>query len=354
MLYGERTIECQHCYNIEDGGGKSVRQMFVEKWPLITIIDNTDWSTGEVSSVGINYLDLSWSNKCNLQCKMCMPTASDQLINEFKSLRLIPHDRELNFITQWKFDQIEKVLQLVQTPELTRVLVTGGEPLINGDFYQFCKQLIQSGLSVQVDLSIHTNLTVLPTKWLDIWGHFKSITFKISIDAVDEMYEYVRYPGKWNIIKENITRVIQYSNDTFNCGVEFHTVFSVFNTHKFTSLLDYLMTLDGPRVIHFPHVNYIYDPNHASPSNLPIDYKIMVHDEIFLWLEKNRSNFVGERILSKVSILESIIKLLLSMPASDINAKNCYSVIHKMDSYRHHDTQRFLPWWNSIRQIEWE
>ena len=67
MISGERTIECEYCYAIEDNGGTSVRQMFVKKWPMESFLDSTDSNTGEVTNLNINYLDLSWSNKCNLQ-----------------------------------------------------------------------------------------------------------------------------------------------------------------------------------------------------------------------------------------------------------------------------------------------
>ena len=71
MLNGKRTQDCDNCYAVEDNGGTSVRQSFVKQWPMESVIGNTDLSTGELNNVEINYLDLSWSNKCNLQCKMC-------------------------------------------------------------------------------------------------------------------------------------------------------------------------------------------------------------------------------------------------------------------------------------------
>ena len=311
------------------------------------IVNNTDFNTGEIDNVNINYLDLSWSNKCNLQCKMCTPSASDQLVKEFKFINNSNNRSEWDYKDRWNYDSISRVLKLVQTDSLDQILVTGGEPLINNDFYAFCKELITSGLSRNVELSIHTNLTVTPSKWFDIWKEFKSMTIKISIDAVGEMYEYVRYPGKWSIVKDNISSLVEYANDTKTIGIEFHTVFSIFNTEKFTELLDYITSLKGDNVLNFPHMNYVYGPDYASPSNLPKDYKKTVSDEISNWLASNNFNRQSSRVQEKVSILESMLKIMTMTDTSDNEMRRSYDMIKKMDLYRKHDTEKYLPWWNN-------
>jgi hypothetical protein len=174
------------------------------------------------------------------------------------------------------------------------------------------------------------------------------MTIKISIDAVGEMYEYNRYPGKWNIVKENIDSIVQYSNENENVGIEFHTVFSIFNTHRFTELLDYIVSLEGKNIINFPHTNYIYYPNHASPSNLPKPYKDEVYREILSWIDTNKVKIVGELSLQKVKLLEAIITLFVETTTSTKDFNRCVSIIKKMDNYRGHDTSKFLPWWNNI------
>ena len=349
MLAGERSSECQHCYNVEDNGGESVRNWFLQKWPIEDIIKNTNIDTGELNQVDINYLDLSWSNRCNLQCKMCTPDASDQLITEFKTINLAPYNNgNYNYNNTWNANEIKNTLKLIQSSMLTQILVTGGEPLINNDFYEFTKELIASGLSKNIDLSIHTNLTVTPSKWFEIWKHFNTMTVKISIDAVGEQYEYIRYPGKWNIVKENINDLIEYSNNSSTVGIEFHTVFSIFNTYRFTELLDYIVNLKGKNVVNVPHVNYIYYQNYASPSNLPMEYKLKVYHEILNWLETNKEKITTDLALQKSKVLEAIITMFIETSTSDTDFKKCLSGITKMDNYRGHDTSKFLPWWNNI------
>jgi MoaA/NifB/PqqE/SkfB family radical SAM enzyme len=347
MLAGERVAECQHCYDVEDNGGVSVRKSFTDRWPIETIAKTTDYSTGEIKDVNINYLDLSWSNKCNLQCKMCTPAASDQLLKEAKIIHTNKFYQEEDFKERWSYDKIKGILEKTVSENLNQILVTGGEPLVNNDFYEFCQMIIATGISKQIDMSIHTNLTVTPAKWFEIWKHFKSMTIKISIDAVEDMYEYVRYPGKWRILKQNIEDTIEFSNTTNSVGIEFHAVLSIFNTERFTDLLDYISNLDGHRVVRVPHINYIYYPAYASPSNLPADYKLKIRNEIIKWIEENRWKFIHDNTcLQKLSTLESAVNILVNTTTSTVSQQESYKIIKKMDFYRKHDTSLFLPWFD--------
>jgi MoaA/NifB/PqqE/SkfB family radical SAM enzyme len=348
MLLGERIPECTRCYDIEDNNGTSVRQTFIKKWPIDSYINNTDQLTGEIKKVDINYLDLSWSNKCNLQCKMCSPAASDQLLPEFIEINgKNKHTTLLNLIDfkdQWQYSKIKSILSQTISNNLNEILVTGGEPLINNDFYEFCKSLIKSGISTQISISIHTNLTVLPTKWFDIWPKFKTTSIKISLDGVEDVYEYIRYPGKWHIVKQNIEKLITFSRDKKKFGIEFHTVLSIFNTSKFTDLLDYISKLDEKcNIIRIPHINYIYDPIYASPSNIPEEYKLKIYNEINTWVDNNRDKFINDRrCLDKLDVLIAVSTILLD--SSENNIQQSYEYIKKMDDYRKHDTSKFLPW----------
>jgi molybdenum cofactor biosynthesis enzyme MoaA len=348
MINGERTSECNICYAVEDTGGVSVRQIFVNRWPMESVIRDTELSTGKMFSTNINYLDLSWSNKCNLQCKMCTPNASDQLINEAKLLDLSINSLEWNFKDRWQYDKIKSILEKIVTLDLTDILVTGGEPLINNDFYEFCKMLKDNNVSKNIGLSFHTNLTVTPSKWLDMLLNFKYVSIKVSIDAVEDMYEYVRYPGKWNIVDNNIKQLIEYSENNPSISIEFHTVFSIYNTHKFINLLDYVLNISNSKyVTEVPHLNYIYYPDYASPSNLPDDYKVEIADEIKNWISINRHRVTKKNAIQKISIIESMLEIMLTTTPSSLQIDKSRDVIRKTDNYRKHDTKIYLPWWEN-------
>jgi cyclic pyranopterin phosphate synthase len=92
----------------------------------------------------IEYLRLSVTDRCDLRCFYCMPEG-------FKDFEEPAH-----WLT---FDEIERVVGVMQEMGLARVRITGGEPLVRKDVDQLARRLKQgAGIA---DLSLSTNATRL-------------------------------------------------------------------------------------------------------------------------------------------------------------------------------------------------
>ena len=92
----------------------------------------------------IEYLRLSVTDRCDLRCFYCMPEG-------FKDFEEPAH-----WLT---FDEIERVVGVMQEMGLARVRITGGEPLVRKDVDQLARRLKQgAGIA---DLSLSTNATQL-------------------------------------------------------------------------------------------------------------------------------------------------------------------------------------------------
>jgi cyclic pyranopterin phosphate synthase len=88
----------------------------------------------------IEYLRLSVTDRCNLRCTYCRPGRSCQSISEAGSL---------------SFDEIERVVGLLVRSGVSRVRLTGGEPLIRPRLPALAARL--SRLTGLEDLSISSN-----------------------------------------------------------------------------------------------------------------------------------------------------------------------------------------------------
>jgi hypothetical protein len=182
----------------------------------------------------------------------------------------------------------------------------------------------------------------MPQKWIDVLAKFRTVTFKISIDGEGECYEYIRYPGKWNIIKSNIDELANFVASTYtNFQIEFHTVLSIFNVAHLTDLFDYLLTLpNNSRIRKLPHFNYIHQPWYASPGQLPANEKLDAFTKIETWLTANTK--MHNLDPDKVSILRAVINIMIdSSPDQQIGTMK---IIKKVDKYRGHDTKKHIPW----------
>ena len=92
----------------------------------------------------IDYLRLSVTDKCNLRCFYCLPEG-------FKGFEEPEH---------WlRFDEIERVIEAFTELGVSRIRLTGGEPLVRRDLPQLAANL--AALPGLDDLSLSTNATLL-------------------------------------------------------------------------------------------------------------------------------------------------------------------------------------------------
>lgn len=170
----------------------------------------------ETSSViDIRHVDLRLSNKCNLQCKMCHPSDSDQLVKLSQELTAQgisnPFEHQL---PSSKIEDINKLLDLVlQLPNLEVIRFAGGEPFIMPEVEQFLYKLVAQN---KTDLTVEfiTNCTSAKPKVIALLEQFKRVELMCSIDGVEDTLEYQRYPARWSTIENNFKTMYNSSCNT--------------------------------------------------------------------------------------------------------------------------------------------
>jgi pyruvate-formate lyase-activating enzyme len=95
--------------------------------------------------------------------------------------------------------------ELLANPEkLRRFYVTGGEPMIEPRFVSIIDFFVERGVAGNIALELTTNCTVVNKRLLSQFKEFKSLLLTVSLDGIEEVQEYMRYPSRWEIIKRNI------------------------------------------------------------------------------------------------------------------------------------------------------
>src|ERR1700722_4238687 len=92
----------------------------------------------------INYLRVSITDRCNERCLYCMP----QELQEW-----LPRPEILTF------DEITRLVGIASELGVTKIRITGGEPLVRQNVLQLFRQL--SGLAKITDIGISTNGSLL-------------------------------------------------------------------------------------------------------------------------------------------------------------------------------------------------
>lgn len=335
MIAGEKVDFCQRCYDLEDNGAESVRTDALKYYDIEKLIQNTDVHTGKISNVAVKSLDLSWSNYCNLQCKMCDPGSSNQLEKEWEYFKQ-PYKQKIN-LDDWSFDTLKPLLADVST-SIEEILVTGGEPLLNKNFLQYIDYLIEKDLAKNILIRFHTNLTIFPTKFIDRFAKFKKIHIHLSIDGVEKTYEYIRHPAKWKIVEKNIQNLLNLIQNYDHFYVEIHTVFQSYNLHNIVDLVKYFDQYRNVKYFQsFPYFIYCYGPKFAVPNLVPLSYRNIYREEILNYLE----SYDGDKTNHLYRTLQSCCNLL------DFKENNFNSFIHDIlskDKYRKQNAYEVLPW----------
>ena len=189
---GETDPRCAVCLKIEEAGGKSIRQETHEKFDF----------NSEDKSIP-KYFDIRFSNACNFACRTCWHGASSSWFTEAKQLKRNLGNQALlqNIID---FDAFIKQTgeALLQAEE---IYFAGGEPLISEEHYKLLSYLIDHG-HTKLRLRYNTNFSVLKFKEYEIlnyWKHFSDIEILASVDANNNLGEYIRKGFNWTIFLEN-------------------------------------------------------------------------------------------------------------------------------------------------------
>lgn len=246
MLKGHRPESCQRCWNLEENGIKSFRQIqnttyekFINK--DLSHIDQN----GRMHLSGIKYLDITLGNVCNLKCRSCNPWNSHRWIEEGPH---VPHANwgadtfatgRLSSENPWFHKAFDEGLFDTVLPNVNAINFLGGEPLVVQEHYDWLEKIIDKGYSQNINLFYNTNGTTLPKRLFDIWEKFQTVSLGLSIDAIGELSYYVRHPTKWNVIENNIKKLAEHSKTHKNIYVQTHVTLSVLNLHDLPNILEW-------------------------------------------------------------------------------------------------------------------
>lgn len=185
---GEKPVECDRCWQVETAGHKSRRMSAIEFY-------NAEPST-EVQLEGIDH-SATWA--CNLACIMCSPENSSLWATQENLTR-----DDLKAMGRY-FQKSNNFLDNLDVSHVKKIHFNGGEPMLNNDQTGFLLKLEEQGVLQNAFISYNTNGTVMPSpQVVDLWQRARLVKIFFSIDAVGSAFEYVRWPGKWDQVSQNI------------------------------------------------------------------------------------------------------------------------------------------------------
>ena len=222
MMEGEFPNSCSGCYLQEknrekDFGSISSRLYYArEVTPHITkgLFDSDQ-------NFELRHVDVRWSNKCNLACAYCGPMYSSKWESELKEKpKKIEHNESLQ---TYLYENIES---------LRNVYLAGGEPMLMKQNKEFLQLLLEKNPSVNI--RVNTNLSKTGTGIFDLLCQFKNVHWTISVESMEEEFEYIRFHGVWQDFLENLEIITRLKHKiSFNMLYFVLNHRSIFNTVKY-------------------------------------------------------------------------------------------------------------------------
>ncbi|WP_347923111.1 GTP 3',8-cyclase MoaA [Pontimicrobium sp. SW4] len=111
------------------------------------------------------YLRISLTELCNLRCTYCMPA---------EGIQLSPRSHIMNF------DEVYSIAKTFVDHGVTKIRLTGGEPLVRRDVDVILKKLA----SLPVELSMTTN-AVIVDRYIDLLKECNIMNLNVSLDSLD-------------------------------------------------------------------------------------------------------------------------------------------------------------------------
>lgn len=198
----------------------------------------------------VTYLRLSVTDRCNFQCKYCMPGEG------------IEHAARPEQLT---FDEIEHIVRLFARRGVRKVRLTGGEPLLRPNIEQLVERL------VAIDTLDHVAMTTnafLLDRHIDALERAGLTSINISLDTLDpEAFESMTQTGSL----DRVVSGIRAAADTSMSPVKLNTVvIRGFNDDELPSLVKFAADLELPiRFIEFMPIgqNTIWSDDDESTNS---------------------------------------------------------------------------------------
>ena len=398
MLEGKQPKECNYCWRDEKVLQTSYRINSNRMMGADRIYNNAlkfteNDGTLDLKKLPPEFYDLRLSNKCSQKCRSCGPISSGLWYNDYVALYEKMKDPAslfsfefgyLNLLAKTsekdkKIDNRHKV-DKIKYKEITNtwgkelnddlkkgihsirwLYFAGGEPLIHNDMWEILRECIDSNCAKDIVVKYSTNFFKLPGFAWDIWKHFSRVELYCSIDGYGDQYNYIRYPGKWNIIKKNIEKIYKERSST-NVYALPMPVISILNIFSVLDLQEWLLKNVPAKSLsnsHFDNrirVSILDTPSYLDIRIFSDKAKKIINEKYIKFMDKHQGTIFKDEFEKILKYLNTSIKHK-ELPKSDVDfssdlllpsasrrlRENFFKATYALDEIRNESFEKTFP-----------
>jgi MoaA/NifB/PqqE/SkfB family radical SAM enzyme len=216
---------CKNCYEKESLNQISIRNQ------------------GDIAIDEGLYLDVVVGKECNSDCVMCYSGQSSKIASRLK--RTIPtfsvpaEDQYwINQVNYSNFIEDENFWNNLETvfPKIETIKFLGGEPLLNKKLWEWLESSQVLNYKAGKKLIMVTNASIVDVEKLHVFSNWKRTDIVLSIDAIEEEYEWIRHGLHWKTIANNV-KLLQSLKDAY---ISVHATINMFNVASIYQLIKWV------------------------------------------------------------------------------------------------------------------
>ncbi len=376
MLNNESHPTCIRCDKEDLAGMNSRRQYEKERAASVLSLDQARELTNDDGSLQLDktpvrFMDLRFSNRCNLKCRMCGPTDSefwyDDYVKVWQKTMFTDGGEEVQLsqnakgkwtaeTQQYKWIDEDNSWNEIKAnlSELEYIYIVGGEPLLVMGHVEILKECIERNVAGKITLEYNTNLTLLPDEVLELWKHFKQVRIGISIDGVKKVNDYIRSPSKWEQIEFNFKKLMSFNLNN-NFEIWFSLTYQAYNAYHIVEVFEWIknefvMSKDPSLSKIKLKTHPLHKPDHLSVKILPRKNKdelAAIYMNYIQKLEQERKEYIESKRFNKFvdSTTSSLHSFLRFMEDEDLSSHldTFLRFTKELDSMRSESITKVVP-----------
>jgi hypothetical protein len=300
MMRDEPVAACKRCYDLELMGEWTMRQSHNKRRGLdyVDYIADVTNDDGSLKEFQMKYMDIRFSNICNMKCRSCGPSCSSLWSQEFLEYRgkevfeeyfpksngkiVINNNDDMTLMSKLK----------PYLDDVTEVYFAGGEIVITQEHYECLDYWIENDLCDQVELTYTTNFSTLKYKknvdLIEYWKKFPQLKIWASLDAHGEVAECIRAGTDWEKVVRNIREVKEHVP---HAQFQITPTISIWNIFDFPDFWDYMVDNEFIDTEYSsPRFNLATNPWYANVMILPQDVKRRLAELYRVYQERHKDN----------------------------------------------------------------
>jgi molybdenum cofactor biosynthesis enzyme MoaA len=308
---------CSKCWQHENLNVPSLRQEQAQEYQIL--------GAKQFQQKLLN-IEIAVGNLCNLSCIMCDETSSSAILSENRRLNIARLDQQDFAWSDIAFDHVEQLL--AKSPPV--VNLRGGEPMYNKKILHMVNKFSSKDLN-RTMLHITTNATHWSDEWQTALAKFRLVRIMLSVDAVDELFEYIRYPAQFSQVEDNVKKIISNKN----IKPVIHAIVQNLNIASIGKLITWARETN----IHIMLELLTY-PAHLQITNLPDHLKIRAIDHLVQTLETEPAVHIRDSLSAYKKILEDS----LTQPFDLVKWESFVNQVSMRDNLRGNTHKDFLKY----------